>query len=464
MKNVSASTPTPSPTNSKPKRGFRFYLLLTLWLPLAGIHLHCSPSTSPNEQQQETPQKEAPLQDASTEADNSDASTKESIEPVYDEGIQPDSSEPPQESITEEVTPELPESTDTVETTPPPSPRLLALGKQGQIATLALTSPWSIQSTGDLKKRSVSARCAGRHCIVVHPSPEDALSLFDPQDLSNVTTIKLDTGADPRDVAFIDSNRVVVSQYGTSKLLLLTLDTQQKTNIDMSPLADADGNPETLRLAHCGERVFVQLLRLDHKTEAPTKEGAAIGVIDIPKGGTPTIIDTDPNTAGVQPLKLAGQPKFDMPVNCTSGILYIAEPKPLMQGGGAYEKVDLKTLTVSTLKLDHGAEVGGFAVVQHGLYWVISHTATGPAGNSTHLNLMGGPTHSTYNTFADDKLDELILDPQQDLLFFPDNCEKSPQNQQCVSGIHVFHARTGKEQAGGVIPLGFPPMEVAIAQ
>ena len=43
-----------------------------------------------------------------------------------------------------------------------------------------------------------------------------------------------------------------------------------------------------------------------------------------------------------------------MPVDCAAGVLYVAEPEPLMQGGGGYEQVDLATLTAQRVPHRHG--------------------------------------------------------------------------------------------------------------
>lgn len=378
----------------------------------------------------------------------------------------PDSLGTPEEPNTPEQ-PNTPETPDTPEVPEAPmtvKPRLLVLGKNGRIASLQLTSPWTVLSTGDLKQPTASARCFGGRCVVVHPSPADSLSLVDPLDLASSTKIQLDRGADPRDVAFVDEKTIVVSQYGKSALLVINLGSGSKESIDLGALADADTLPEALRMAHCGRRVFVQLLRIDHKTGAPTTMGPGLAVIDLDEKGTNRIVDADPGTPGKQAIGLSGSPNFDMPINCKTGQLSIAEPKPLMKGGGWYEQVNLKTLEAGKSPINHGAQVGGFAVVAPGLYWLITHTATGPAGNSSHLNLEGGSSNTTYNTFADDKVEELALDLTQDLLFFPDNCEVKPSNPQCQSGVHVFHARTGVPQPKGVIQLGFPPMELAISR
>jgi hypothetical protein len=231
----------------------------------------------------------------------------------------------------------------------------------------------------------------------------------------------------------------------------------------VSALADADGLPETLRLASCGRRVFAQLRRVDHDTEAPAPIGAALAVIDLDRAGSDRVVDADPATAGVQGIALAGRPNFDMPADCAAGILYVAEPAPLMQGGGGYEQVDLGTLRAGDLPIDTGAEVGGFEFVGADQFWLITHTEFGP-GPSSHLNLIGGGSSETYNTFASEHVNDLALDRDEDLLFFPDPCTRRPTAPSCDTGVHVFQAHTGVPASTKGIDVGFEPIEVVVSR
>jgi hypothetical protein len=150
-------------------------------------------------------------------------------------------------------------------------------------------------------------------------------------------------------------------------------------------------------------------------------------------------------------------------VDCDSGVLYVAEPRPLLQGGGDYEQVDLKTLTAGESPIDIGAEVGGFEVLSPDLYWLITHSTTGP-GPSSHLNLFGGATSETHNTFAHEHVNDLAFDREEDLLFYPDPCFVSPANQGCDTGVVVFHASTGFRASVEAIDVGFAPIEVVVSR
>lgn len=260
----------------------------------------------------------------------------------------------------------------------PPPARLVALSREGRIASLDLAAPWTVRASADLGAEIANARCAAGRCLVVHPSV-DAISVVDAVDLSTAEPIVLERGADPRDVALIDEHTAVIGQYGRAQLLEVDLITRQTTAIDLGALADADGLPEVLRLAHCGRRVYAQLRRVDHKTDAPAPGGAVLAVVDLALPPGERVVDADPDTPGLQGIALADRPAFDMTADCAAGRLYVAEPRPLMQGGGGYEEVDLDALAARDLPIDTGAEVGGFAVVGGGEYWLITHTSSAPA-------------------------------------------------------------------------------------
>lgn len=340
-----------------------------------------------------------------------------------------------------------------------PVPRLVALSREGDVASLEIASPWQVRASGDLDAVIASARCRAGRCLVVQPDL-DSIAVVRADDLSRADPIQLERAADPRDVVFVSDDLVVASQYGKSSLVAIDLTTHTTEAIDLSPVADEDGLPEALRMARCGRRLFVQVRRVDHDTESPSKSGAGLAVIDLDRSGSERLVDADPETEGVQPIALAERPDFDMPVDCGAGVLYVSEPRPVLQGGSRYEQVDLTTLTASDLPLADGAEAGGIELVEPGTFWLITHTDFGP-GASSHLNLIGGTSSDTYNTFSMEHVDDLALDREEDLLFFPDNCTTAPG---CDSGIHAFHAHSGERASADGVDVGFPPVEVVVSR
>jgi hypothetical protein len=345
----------------------------------------------------------------------------------------------------------------------PREARLIALDREGHIASIDVAAPWTVRATSDLGAPVSSARCRGDRCVIVHPSPGDAITIVDAIDLSVIETFSVERGADPRDVALIDERTAIVSQYARAELLEIDLVTGETVRLDLSVLADDDGIPEAAMLAHCDHRVYVQLRRIEHATGIPASSGAALAVIDLDREGSDRIIDADRATDGVQGVALERRPAFDMPVDCEAERLYVVEPVPLMEGNGSYQVVDLETLTTRDLGIPASAQLGGIEVVGPELYWLITHTEFGP-GASSHLSLHGAEVPDTHNTFAADHVDDLALDRTEDLLFYPDPCVVTPANAGCEPGIHVFDAHTGAPASTDPIGLDFRPLEVAIAR
>ncbi|MDX2165563.1 MAG: hypothetical protein SF182_00805 [Deltaproteobacteria bacterium] len=339
-----------------------------------------------------------------------------------------------------------------------PPPRLVALSRAGRIASLDLLAPWTLRASADLGSDIASARCGAGRCLIVHPSI-DAVSVVDALTLARGEPIQLQRAADPRDVALVGARTAVVGQYGRAELLEIDLLTRDTMAIDLTPLADADGVPEVLHLATCGRRVFVQLRRVDHQTEVPSPPGAVIAVIDLDRPNGERLVDVDSATPGIQGIALAERPAFDMPVDCAAGALYVAEPRPLMQGGGGYQVVDLRTLVARELPIATGAEVGGFAAAGPDAFWLITHTEFGP-GPSSHLTLTSHPEFATHNTFAFEHVNDLAIDLPTNVLFYPDPCF----GPSCGPGIYAFAADDGERLSPAPVDPGFLPIELAVAR
>lgn len=339
--------------------------------------------------------------------------------------------------------------------------RLLAFAIDGHAASLDTTDPWTSRATATLASDVASVQCLGLRCLVTHSDPTNTVDLIDALTLAVVHTFTLAAGSDPRDGAFIDTDTALVSQYGSADVLELDLTTFAKRPISLIALADDDQIPESSMIAICGTRAYVQLARIDHDTMAPSALGGTLAVLDFALPGR--VLDIDPIMPGTQGVVLVNRAAFDMVVDCAGARLYVAEPKPLFQGGGGYQVVDLTTLVASTYDIASSAEVGGFEVVSNTLAWRITHTDFGP-GASSHLELVGAGPYDTYNTFSGQHVDDLALDRADDLLFFPDPCIVTPSNQSCSAGVHAYRAHTGEPASVNPIAVAFEPIEVAIAR
>jgi hypothetical protein len=325
------------------------------------------------------------------------------------------------------------------------APTALAIGRDGELAALDLAAPWAVRARADLALPVASVRYHRGRFYVVHPAPANRVSVVTADDLTVEDPILLPPGADPRDLAFTGDDSAVISLRGAPSLAVVWIASRAlATPIDLAPFADAAVGLAAGMLARCGDAVYVQLQR-------PTTPGLGVVTLDGAGGGTATRV-----------IPTAHPPAFAMPADCPDA-LYVAEPMPLFEGGGAYERIALATSTPVSLPFADGTgEVGGFAMIDATRGWFIVHTEFGPAPSS-HLSLL--PDHgSVWNTFAEAHVDRLALDRESDQLFYPDAC-----TEHCIApaeaGVQVFDALTATQlsPASG-IAVGFPPVDVVIAR
>ena len=323
---------------------------------------------------------------------------------------------------------------------PPVTPTLLASGPNGELATRALEAPWSAYATAQLDAPPVAIRSHDGNFYVVHADAIQILAL----DLTTIDTIAL-PGADARDIAFVGTHTAIVSQRARTSLARIDLHTRTVTQIDLSPLANASGLA-TEMLASCGAQVFVQLRR----DQAP-----ALAVLDV--------TDTCESIVGL--VALVHPPAFKMETNCAAAELYVAEPVPLFEGAGAYQRVDLTSLTATTQPYADGlGELGGFVMRARDDGWFITHTEFGPSPSSHLQQITPSSQTAAWNSFAPAHIDRLALDLPTSQLFFPDSCF-AHCTDGFAPGIQVFDAATGAHlSATGAIEVGFPPVDVVVAR
>lgn len=333
--------------------------------------------------------------------------------------------------------------------TPAPEARLITLSREGKMASLDVNAPWEVKATGDLGAVINSVRCRAGTCVIVHPSPINALSIVNAQSLDLIERIPLEPGSDPRDVAFTDDRTLVVSLYERSYLLELNLDNQAARQIDLSSLADKDGLPEAQMLASCGKQVYVQLQRISHSPEFASNTQPMLAVIDTwAKDKLHTL-----------PLRLT--PALDMNVDCERRQIVIAEPKSIIEGGGTVEKLNLHTSRTSPFLPEGEFANGGLLIVEPSLYWINQHTDIGP-GPSSHLFLNQSSDNGAYNVFATEHVDNIAYDKTSGFLYYPNPCS-TLGIPECGNGVHVFNARTGVSVGDSIDP-GFAPIEVQVSR
>ena len=148
-------------------------------------------------------------------------------------------------------------------------------------------------------------------------------------------------GSNPQDMVFLREDRAYVSLYGSNDLLIVdpTAATGREIRgaIDLSVFLDPDdedGLVEAAAMARVGRYVFVSLQRLSNFA---SQTNGVLAVIDTE---TDTLVDTDPDSAGLQALALAGQNPVALEYAADLGRLLVSVAGTFGVNDGGIEAVD----------------------------------------------------------------------------------------------------------------------------
>jgi hypothetical protein len=139
--------------------------------------------------------------------------------------------------------------------------------------------------------------------FVVNRYLADNIQIVDTDPLfTTIGQYSVGNGSNPHDIRLVDNTKAYVSRYEWRTLLVVHPYLGDSLGvIDLSPFADADGIPEMDRMEIIGERLFVTLNSIDRTTWLPDGPGK-IAVIDVEAD---TLVDCNPDSAGVQPIVLS---------------------------------------------------------------------------------------------------------------------------------------------------------------
>lgn len=138
--------------------------------------------------------------------------------------------------------------------------------------------------------------------FVINRFLADNVQIVDPRSgFATTGQYSVGNGSNPHDIRLASGDKAYVTRYEWKTLFICHPYTGDSLGtVDLSSLAGADGIPEMDRMEIVGDRVFVTLNCIDHATWLPDGPGK-IAVVD---AVADTLIDVDPETAGVQPIVL----------------------------------------------------------------------------------------------------------------------------------------------------------------
>ncbi len=335
-------------------------------------------------------------------------------------------------------------------------PHVFSVGRDSQNAPTTyaheIQNPWSfLPSPHAGGFDSIVRHFSGQHYVVC--SDSDTVRVVDASTLLETHSFGTGAGLLARDICVVAPDRAYVSRYGATHLYRVNPQTGVGFDaVDLSVLADADGVPEMVMMERVGNRLFVQLQRLDENFAAVPP--SLLAVVDL---RTDTLIDVDPVKPGVQGIELVGTyPAYKMQVERAERRLYVSTPGPLLRGGGI-EEIDLDTLQSNgwiATELVIGGDMTGFVLVSPELGYVLTHTDLTLSSHLTAFSRIDG-SHQGEKFVTFTQVDSLAFDAKTGQLFFPDG----------NAGIRVFDAATGVQLSSTPVGAGdIFPTDVIVAR
>ncbi len=261
----------------------------------------------------------------------------------------------------------------------------------------------------------------------------------------------------PDDLAVYKKRYAYISRPNATRLLRLDLrNGRLKEVVDLSSFADSDGVPDLGTMALHGDRLFIQIRRLNATSPTGYESPAYLAVVDL---RTEQLVDADATLGGVQGIRLTGtSPKHRMQVIPKSGRLLVSATGGFHDKGGL-EEIDLANLRSLGLAIREedgmvGADLGPFVLISRDQGYLVYST---DLDLSSHLK----PFSLTWGVDPDPELHvsvgyavpALEHDPRTDTLFVPDGTFDS-------QGVLVFQASTGERLAPRPIPSSGPPTDL----
>lgn len=328
-----------------------------------------------------------------------------------------------------------------------------SFGGGGTLVSVQRHSPWGAATVATLDSPDAVVQTFGGLVYVVEPAT-DRIRVFDEAG-TEVRSFSVGHGTNPRDIVGVTRTRAYVTRAGSTHLYRVDPQTGVGTDVlDLSVVAEADGNPDMERMATDGSRLLIQLRRLAALPGAvPDGTSGAIAVVDL---AGESLIDADPGTPEIDAIELAGPaPRLRMHVDGDGEFLLVSatDGNHLSLNGGV-EYVDLPTLASAGFVLDEGqlAALGGFVVTGESQGYFVFHTDIVASNHLQSFTISGGATPGPEIVFDwGVYLDALLFDPETGLLYMP----------AVPGGLHVVDTATNETVSPQPIPLpGFPVDQV----
>jgi hypothetical protein len=288
----------------------------------------------------------------------------------------------------------------------------------------------------------------------------DNISVLDVDDLTTaLRQFSTGNGSNPQGMAFVSDRQAYVSLLGSNELLVVDPGAppgrEVTGQIDLSPLldpADSDGLVEAADVVRVGRHLFVTLQSLDNFVALRP------GVLAVVDTATDTLVDVDPEQAGLQGIPLEGLNPTALHWAPELGRLLVSQAGAFGVADGGVESVDPFRLLSEGLLISEadlgGGDVGDLVSVAGQKVYVV---AGGFEANDVRVFDVFLDTASGEPAAANPRSLGLDLPFAPGLavdgggrLFVPDRTLTAP-------GIRIFDTATDEELTSKPLDVGLPP-------
>jgi hypothetical protein len=329
-------------------------------------------------------------------------------------------------------------------------------GVLGNCDTIDIDPPWVVAQSLESLGPQARLRYFFDLLYAVNPT-QDTIQVIDPEAFDTLHTLTFAGGSAPEDILLLSPERAFVTLYNSADLLILDpRNGAPLGSVDLSAFADEDGLPDMSRMATDGERLFIQIQRLDRGGTGNPVPPSYLAVVDLE---TEALIDVDPLLPGVQGIELVGtRPSFLMHVDRHARRLFVSAPGDRLATTGGIEEIDLGSLQSLGLILSEdpvGADLGAFVMTSVDEGYVMAHTDIIASSHLHSFSRSGGVGPQIITTFR--VIDTLALDPITSQLFFPDPDSHPP-------GMHVIDTVTDTVLTSTPLATGMRPSDLAVVR
>ena len=327
---------------------------------------------------------------------------------------------------------------------------------QGRCDSVGISPPWEVLQNLEPLGPWSRLRYFYDRLYAVNRSP-DEIQAIDPVSFDTILTLRLARDSMPEDILVVAPDRAFVSLYNSTAIAIVDpIKGLPQGSIDLGAFADTDGLPEMSMMARDGDRLFVQIQRIDRTGTGIPVPPSWLAVVDLK---SETLIDVDPDLPGVQGVRLIGTvPNSRMHVDRRARRLFVSTPGPRLNVSGGIEEVDLDTLQSLGFVLseaDVGVDLGGFVMVSPDAGYVLGHTDIVASSHLAPFSRDQGVGDQILMAFG--FIDALAIDPITSQLFFPDPFSMP-------FGVHVIDTRTNEILTRVPLATGLPPWDLTVVR